>query len=223
MRAVGLGGILALVLGGPANAAAQAAEGGEPGEEIEEGPADRDADRDGVLDFSHRGQVGLHLAGGMGYRGIFPYDGEYCGELKDGGGNKANCLGKSPFGFDVGLAYGLTDRLEGLLELRLGVERDIGSRPNVDGPRPVSILPGVKFYLADIGPTMFFSTLQLAIDFTSYDQIDKNDVGVRNVNGLQVDLHRTFGIFFFFGEQVSWRRWLRFEVEAGVGAQVRFP
>jgi hypothetical protein len=173
--------------------------------------------------FSHKGQFSLHLQGSTGYRALFPYDGEYCGELKDGGGFKANCLGRSPFGFDLGAGYGVLDGLELFLELRLGVEQDIGAAPDESGPRGVALSPGVKLYIGEVGAMMFFSTLQLPIDFTSFDQVDKNDFGVRNVNGFQLDLHRSFGMYAFFGEQVSWRRWLRFEVEVGAGLQARFP
>ncbi|HEU5056780.1 MAG TPA: hypothetical protein VFU21_09640 [Kofleriaceae bacterium] len=199
--------VLAVWLGGPRGAAAQEAAG-------DDEPA-----------FSHKGQVGLHLQGVMGYRAIVTYDEEYCGDLKedDGGGNSSACYGRSPFGLDVGLAYGVMDRLEILLEIRLGLERDIGAAPDMDGPRMFALAPGVKAYLGQIGEMAFFSTLQLPIDFTSFDQVDKNDFGIRNVNGLQLDLHRTFGIYVMFGEEVSWRRWLRFEIEAGLGAQARFP
>jgi hypothetical protein len=177
-----------------------------------------------VAAFSHRYQFGLHLQGGIGYRGLFTYDEEYCGELKDDGTNKPNCLGRTPFGLDIGLSYGVTDRMELMVETRLGIERDIGGAPaDDDGPRSIAIAPGIKGYIADIGPTQLFATLQFAIDFTGYDQIDEVDLGVRNVNGVQYDLSDNLGFYFFFGEQVSWRRWLRFEGEAGLGAQVRIP
>jgi hypothetical protein len=190
-----------------------------PGEAAQD---DGDADEDGVA-FTHKGQVELHLQGVMGYRTILTYDEEFCGDLKDNGDNRTTCYGRSPFGFDVGLGYGVLSILEVFLEMRLGVERDIGANPNMDGPRMVALAPGVKAYLGRVGEMSFFSTLQLPIDFTSFDQVDKNDFGIRNVNGLQLDLHRTFGVYVMFGEEVSWRRWLRFEIEAGLGLQARFP
>lgn len=181
-------------------------------------------DRRRASGFSHKGQVGLHIASGAGYRGIFPYDEEYCGQLKDDGGNRSPCLGRSPLALDVGLAFGVARTLELFVEMRFGLERDFGPAPGMDGPRARAFSPGIKLYLGDLGPTTkFFSTLQLPIDFTDHDQLDKNDFGIRNVNGLQLDVHHTFGLFLYFGEQVSWRRWLRFEVEGGLGAQVRFP
>jgi hypothetical protein len=221
--------VLAATIGGGRTAAAQEEagapeEGDKPAAEAEEtGATGDESEEEAELPFSHKGQFGLHLQGAIGYRGIFPYDGEYCGQLKDGGGNKANCLGRSPFGFDIGLGYGVLRQLEVFLEMRLGIERDIGSEPDQDGPRTVALAPGVKLYLGGVGDMIFFATLQLPIDFTSFDQVDKNDFGVRNVNGLQIDLHRTFGMYVMFGEEVSWRRWLRFEIEAGLGLQARFP
>ncbi len=185
--------------------------------------AAQDKDDEDEPAFTHKGQVGLHLQGVMGYRSIVTYDEEYCGDLKNSGENRSTCYGRSPFGFDVGLGYGVLSILEVFIEMRLGVERDIGQTPNMDGPRMVALAPGVKAYLGRIGEMAFFSTLQFPIDFTSFDQVDKNDFGLRNVNGLQLDLHRTFGLYVMFGEEVSWRRWLRFEIEAGLGVQARFP
>jgi hypothetical protein len=177
-----------------------------------------------VVSFSHKYQFGLHVQGGLGYRGIFPYDEEFCGELDDDGGTKASCLGRTPFAMDVGLSFGVTDRLELLAEARVGLERDIGEVSGDDeGPRSIAIAPGIKGYIAEIGPGMLFATLQFAVDFTGYEQIDETDFGVRNVNGFQFDLNDNFGFFIFVGEQVAFRRWLSFEVEAGLGAQLRVP
>lgn len=219
MRTGSLIAVLALALGGRV-VHAQEQDPDKPGAE----PAQTEDDDEEEPAFSHKGQVGLHLQGVMGYRSIVTYDKEYCGDLKDNGSaNSSTCYGRSPFGFDVGLGYGVLDILEVFLEMRLGVEHDIGINENMEGPRMLALAPGVKAYLGRIGEMAFFSTVQLPIDFTSFDQVDKNDFGVRNVNGLQLDLHRTFGLYVMFGEEVSWRRWLRFEIEAGLGVQARFP
>ncbi|HEY8145569.1 MAG TPA: hypothetical protein VIG06_22970 [Kofleriaceae bacterium] len=216
--------VLAASLGARAAAAQEADDAEKPGEAGAAPEEDADDEED-EPSFSHKGQVVLHLQGVLGYRSIVTYDEEYCGDLKkdDGGGNSATCYGRSPFSLDVGLGYGVLDILEVFLEMRFGLERDIGATPNMDGPRTVALAPGVKAYLGRIGEMAFFSTVQLPIDFTSFDQVDKNDFGIRNVNGLQLDLHRTFGVYVMFGEEVSWRRWLRFEIEAGLGVQARFP
>jgi hypothetical protein len=220
--------VLAAWLGGARAASAQDAaddpeKPGEPGAAPEQDADEEEEDEESAA--RHKNQLGLHLQGVLGYRAIVTYDEEYCGDLKqdDGGGNSAACYGRSPFALDIGLAWGVLDTLEVLLEMRVGLERDIGAAPDMDGPRTFALAPGVKAYLGRIGEMAFFSTLQLPIDFTSFDQVDKNDFGIRNVNGLQLDLHRTFGVYVMFGEEVSWRRWLRFELEAGLGAQARFP
>jgi len=215
--------VLAASLGGRsalAQDSAGAADDAEKPDAAGDGQAEDDEEEP---TFSHKGQVGLHLQGVLGYRSIVTYDEEFCGELKDGGANRSTCYGRSPFVLDVGLAYGVFSVLEVMLEMRLGLEKDIGATPNQDGPRTFALAPGVKAYLGRFGEMAFFSTLQLPIDFTSFDQVDKNDFGVRNINGLQLDLHRTFGVYVLFGEEVSFRRWLRFEIEAGLGVQARFP
>jgi hypothetical protein len=167
--------------------------------------------------ISHAGQVGVHLALGTGYRVVAPYDDEYCGAADE------VCLGRSPVSLDLGLAYGVNSKLEVLLEMRIGLERDFGTTPDTDGPRLRSYAPGVKVYISDVGVTKFFSTLQLVIDTTDFDQSPGTDFAVKQTNGLQLDVHETVGLFFYFGEVVGWDRWLRFEMEGGVGLQARFP
>ena len=175
--------------------------------------------------FNHKGQFTVNIQGGAGYRALFPYDKEYCGDVEsDGSGNKPNCLGRSPFALDFGFGYAVFDRFEVFTEIRIGLERDFG-RNNGDGggPRIFVISPGIRGYIGEWGDSRFFSTVQLAIDVADYDQYGESDLGVRNINGYQLDLHDTIGIYAYFGEDVSWKRWLRFEVEAGLGVQARFP
>jgi hypothetical protein len=173
--------------------------------------------------FSHKGQFTVNLQAGLGYRGIFPYDEEYCGDLASDGGNKSNCLGASPFAIDVALGFGVFDKLELFLEMRIGLAKDFGPSPNAEGPRVFAIAPGLKGYIAEVGATRFFATLQLPLDFTDYQNPEGSDIGIKNINGFQLDLHNTLGIYGYFGEIVSWKRWLRFEVEGGLGVQARFP
>lgn len=173
--------------------------------------------------FSHRGQIGFNLQGGFGYRATFPYGEEFCGQRAADGSNKPNCLGRSPFALDLGVSYGVLDLLELFVELRVGLERDFGERPGDSGPRVLVLAPGIKGYIAEVGQLRLFSTLQVPIDFTGYGQFSKVDLGVRNVNGFQLDVHRTTGIYFYVGETASFRRWLRFEIEGGLGMQARFP
>ena len=49
------------------------------------------------------------------------------------------------------------------------------------------------------------------------------DFALRNVNGILLDIHRNYGMYLHFGETIGFVRWLRFEIDGGVGVQVRFP
>jgi len=71
----------------------------------------------------------------------------------------------------------------------------------------------------------FFTTLQLAYDATkqSTSTVSGYDLGVRNSNGLMVEIMRNFGVYFQFGETVGFVRWLSFNVDAGIGMQARVP
>jgi len=172
----------------------------------------------------HKGQGVANLQVGTGYRAIFPFDEEYCGQLDEAGANKSNCVGRSPVVLGLQLGYGVTESLEVFAELGIGLETDVGDRAAPeDGPRPFFFAPGVRAYIAELGPTRLFSSLQFVIDFTDFAQVEGNDLAVRNLNGLQLDLHPTFGTYVYFGESVGFRRWLGFTVEAGIGLQARFP
>ena len=182
---------------------------------------------DDVLDDDKKGRKGqgmVNLQLGTGYRAIFTYDEEYCGDIAADGGNATNCTGRKPVVLGLLLGYGVLDNLEVIAELGVGVEGDIGDRDDPDdGPRQIFVAPGIKAYLAEFGPLQLFSTVQFAIDFTDYAQLDGADYAVRNINGLQFDVHRTMGLYFYFGESVGFRNWLSFTIEAGAGIQARFP
>jgi hypothetical protein len=64
-------------------------------------------------------------------------------------------------------------------------------------------------------------------DFAGYeDTAGKSlgmDFGVRNVTGLWIDFTRSYGIHVFVGETATFARWLRFELEAGIGISGRYP
>jgi len=171
---------------------------------------------------SNRGQFGVQVRMGSGYRGIFPYNDEYCGSPQEDANNDF-CSNRTPVFLDFGLSYRVLDRLDLLLEMRLGLEADFGINESSDGPRDRLYAPGVRVYFREGGTAKVFSTLQFVVDTTSYDQTDDTDLAVKNVTGFQIDPHRTVGVFFFFGETVGWRRWLRFEMEGGLGLQARFP
>jgi hypothetical protein len=189
-------------------------------------PADEVAlDDDGAI--SHEGQVGFHLRPGLGYRFIAPYDNEYCGQAASDnpGEPRGACAERAPLFLDLGASYGVTQSLELLFETRVGLEREFGASlgdPD-DGPRPFAIAPGIRVYINDAGVVKFHSSFQVVVDFTDFDQVPETDYGIRNVNGLQFDFHRTVGVFVAFGETLAVRRWFRFEMDASVGFQARFP
>jgi hypothetical protein len=131
---------------------------------------------------------------------------------------------------DLTLSYGVKARLEVIAELRVGLERDFAPTrfdPAGTGPRVHHLAPGIRAFYSDAGSSKVFSTAQAVIDFSRYGDGAGGtlgiDVGVRNVNGLQFDVDRRWGIYGFVGETVSFVRWLRFELEAGVGFQGRYP
>ena len=49
------------------------------------------------------------------------------------------------------------------------------------------------------------------------------DLGVRNSNGLMIEVMRNLGFYAQFGETIGFVRWLRFEIDFGLGVQARFP
>jgi hypothetical protein len=172
--------------------------------------------------YSHKGQFGVHASFGLGYRALFPYDDDdYCGD------DNAVCWGAPPPLFELGLAYGVSKSVELLVDMRLGLTTDFKpQRVGEDAPRPLSFDAGAKIYIDDSGSAKLFTSILFHIDRTDYSASgasQSTDYGVRNVNGLLLDFHRTFGLYLAFGETISFVRWLRFEVDAGIGVQARFP
>lgn len=179
-------------------------------------------DAESSVSMTHKGQFGVHVQPGVGYRVLFPYNEEYCGQSA-----KSVCTGRSPTFVELGLSFGVSRSVELLADFRYGVEGDfVLPASSADAPHALVVAPGVKVYMDEEGTTKFFSTLQVAFDFTDFSGAlvaEGMDVGLRNVNGVQIDLHRTFGIYLHFGETIGFVRWLRFELDAGIGLQARFP
>jgi len=192
--------------------------------------SDREAEGGTGVAYDHKGQVGVHAQFGTGYRVLFPYEAtpkDYCGQTDDNSTDPREvCTGRSPFFTELGLSYGLTSGLELLADVRLGIEKDFEPQIGGSAPHAFVVAPGAKIYIDDEGSTKFFSTLQAAFDFTDFDASGAHtstDFAIRNVNGLQIDLHKAFGIYFHFGETIGFVRWLRFELDAGIGIQGRYP
>ena len=169
-------------------------------------------------DESQQGQVGLHAKIGTSYRGIFRDAEEYCGKT-----GEDLCQGRAPLYLDLGAGYRVIEKLELFFEVRIGLERDFGASATSTGARNRVYSPGVKLYFKEEGTAKFWSSLMFNIDTTNYPQKPETDYGVRLTNAFQFDPHRTYGVFFYAGPIFAWQRWLRFEIEGGIGMQARFP
>src|SRR5262245_5770046 len=184
---------------------------------------DREATGGTDIAYRHQGQVGIYAQIGIGYRFIARYDDTvFCGKA-----GAAVCTGGTPPWIELGLSYGVLNSLELIADFRIGLSTDF--KPDMfpgDEPRNLVLAPGIKFYIDDEGSLKWFTTFQLAIDFTDYSAsgvTKKTDFGERSVIGLLIDLHRTFGVYVHGGVTFSFARWFRFEMDGGVGLQARFP
>ncbi len=194
-------------------------------------PVPAEPDAAALVFKDHHRQFAVGLQFPLGLRVIKPYDEDYCGQTdeNEGTGNAKACIGRVPASLEFVFAYGIGQNLELLLEVRLGLERDFG--PTVattdDGPRMFRWSPGVKFYFSDAGTSKLFSSMQLAFDHTSYQEPGQGgrptDFVLRNVNGLQLDLHPSYGVYVFVAEELAFRRWIWAAGEFGIGIQGRYP
>lgn len=179
-------------------------------------------------DYSHKGQVQVSVRLAVGLRAIIPYEStDYCGHTDNGVSNAPVCTGRAPFAFDLELGYGVARRVDLLLELRLGLETDFPSTAvGMDGPRIFHLAPGARFFFSDAKTSKLFTTAQLVLDFSGYEDAGGGsrgtDIGFRNMNGLWFDLDRAYGFYAYVAETATFSRWLRFELEAGVGFSGRF-
>lgn len=172
----------------------------------------------------HKGQLGISTRFAVGARGIVTYENTvYCGKTDSAAehGFATVCTGRSPLALDLEAAYGVAKSVELTLELKLGVERDFGTAPGMEGPRPFSLAPGARFFFSEAKRTKLFVQPSLLIDLANYDR--GNDFGVRGIEGLWIDLHRTYGIYFFVAENLEFSRWLSASFEGGFGFQGRYP
>jgi hypothetical protein len=156
---------------------------------------------------------------GTGYRAIFPYQKNnqadiYCGQM-----GKTICTDRLPFFLDVQPSFGFANHWDVLVDLRFGLERDFTTT------REFAVAPGVRYWVDPEENAKFFATVQMAFDTTAQHnaQITNNDVAVRNSNGFMFEVMRNFGVYAQFGETIGFRRWLRFEIDAGLGVQARLP
>jgi len=162
----------------------------------------------------HKGQFGASARFAVGARGILTYENTtYCGKTDP----------QAAHGFaSVCTGYGVTPTIELTLELRLGLESDFGSAPGMDGSRQFHLAPGARFFFSEAERSKLFIQPMLVFDFTDYTG-KGNDLGVRGIEGYWIDLHRSYGLYFFVAETLGFSRWLSGSFEAGVGFQGRYP
>jgi hypothetical protein len=169
--------------------------------------------------LSHEMQFGLAVMPGSGYRGIFPYkEGIYCGKTQDGMFRRV-CSAHVPFFIDLQPSFGIGLHWDLLVDLRFGLEADFTKT------HQFAVAPGFRYWVDPQLHAKFFATVQVAYDTTAQHQstITNNDVAFRNSNGFMYDVMRNIGFYGQFGETIGFVRWLRFEVDLGIGVQVRFP
>ncbi len=185
----------------------------------------------GPVTFSHKGQIQASLRLSLGMRAIVAYDdADYCGETDSmsSTGNKAVCTGRVPFSFDLELGYGIARKIDLIAEFRIGIENDFTSTFTGagDGPRMFHFSPGARFFFSDAKTMKLFTTAQVVFDFAGYKDAAGNDrgadFGVRNLNGLWLDLDRAYGFYAYVGETATFGRWLLTELELGAGVSARF-
>jgi hypothetical protein len=166
--------------------------------------------------LSHYQQLGIAVLPGTGYRGIFPYqDNVDCGQPQ-----KRVCTGRLPTFLDVQPSFGFGQRWDVLLDLRFGLGQDFTHT------HELAVAPGVRYWVDPEESAKFFTTAQLVYDVTPQHDAalqHNDDLAFRNSNGFMFEVMRNFGAYVQFGETIGFVRWLRFEIDAGVGVQARLP
>jgi hypothetical protein len=163
----------------------------------------------------HVDQFGLAVLPGSGYRIVAPYqDMVPCGQA-----NKRVCTGWLPFFIDVQPSFGLSRHWDAIVDLRFGVVADFSQS------HQFAVAPGFRYWVDPDLDMKFFATLQGVYDLNpQHDPNTKDyDFGVRNANGFIFEVMRNLGFYLQFGETLGFVRWLRFEVDGGIGVQARFP
>lgn len=176
------------------------------------------AERKMVPSLSHDLQFGLAVMPGGGYRIVFPYkEGVDCGDQNNAAARV--CTARVPFFIDLQPSFGISQGWDFLVDVRLSFEQ------NVFHYHEVFLMPGFRYWLDPQNHVKFYTTIQLAYDATKQrsSTLSSSDVGIRNSNGLMVEIMRNFGVYFQFGETVGFVRWLSFNVDAGIGIQARVP
>jgi hypothetical protein len=181
--------------------------------------------------FSHKGQFGLSARTAVGLRAIVPYnESDYCGatDASVTTGNASVCTARAPMSLGFEGSFGVTRSIDVLLELRVGLETDFGpTAAGGSGPRMLFLSPGARFFFNGAKQSSAFVTAQAVFDFTGYKDAGGSgrgsDIGFRNLLGYWFDLHKAYGLYAFAGDTATFSRWIRLELELGIGIQGRYP
>ena len=172
-----------------------------------------------VPSLSHDLQFGLAVLFGDGYRIIFPYTSQPvdCGDAHAMGARV--CTNRAPSFIDLQPSFGISQSWDILVDLRLGIEKDFNTH------RQVFVMPGFRYWLDTQSHVKFFTTIQFAYDASKQNTSARtsSDIGIRNSNGLMVEIMRNFGVYAQFGETMGFVRWFSLSVDAGIGVQARVP
>jgi hypothetical protein len=163
--------------------------------------------------------ISVGVLPGVGYRIIVPYQAHKDCADSSRDASKRVCTNGLPLFVDLRGAAGIGAALDLVLDLRLGLLRD----PVTDAHQ-LAVAPGLRWWI-DRGPRLsLYTTLQAVLDATDHHGVVATvDLGARNATGLLYDLVRNVGVYLQFGETIGVRRWFRFELDAGLGVQARWP
>jgi hypothetical protein len=178
----------------------------------------------------HKGQIGFSARLAFGYRFIAPHDGNktYCGvtDTNEASTFASVCTGRAPTALDLEAAYGVAQHIELLFELGLGLESDFGPTQNADGPHPLHIAPGARFFFSEAKHSKLFVQPMLLMDVSGYNTATGSrgtEYGARFLEGYWIDVHRAYGFYVFLGETAGFTPWLEGTFEGGFGLQGRYP
>ena len=172
--------------------------------------------------LSHRFQFGAAVRGGTGYRIIAPYSGQFCGDRTASGEAKSVCGSRQRAWLEVSPSFGITQRLELLVDLRFYLESDFTAS------KAFFVSPGIKYYTDPDGLFKFFATFQVVFetqDYSGHPQaatVSNFDVAIRSAFGVHFDLIRHVGLFAQGGVILGMSRWLTFVADFAGGVQGRF-
>ena len=167
----------------------------------------------------HKYQLGIAMMPGVGYRGIFPYAGTNDQMINCGQQGKRVCTGMLPFFLDVQPSFGFAEHWD-VLSTCGSASAPTSRRRTSSRSRPASATGSIPSWgSSSTRPS------RAAFDATAQHNplVKDNDFGVRNANGFMFEVMRNLGFYIQLGETLGFVRWLRFEIDGGVGVQARIP